>query len=304
MSSKIRGLIAAPHTPFTSDGNLNLDMVDKQAAHFERTGVVGVFVGGTTGESLSLSHTERIQLIERWGAIGRNHNLRVIAHVGGNAVPEARELAKKSEDANVDGIAAMAPCFFRSASVANLVEFTRLIAEPAGSTPFYFYHIPSMTHVELPMVPYMETASKQIPTFAGLKFTHSDLCEELECASFEGGKYDVLHGFDETLVGGMAVGVRAAVGSTYNYAAPLYNTLMKAVENGDAETARSLQQKSAAMVRVIQRHGFMAGSKAIMSFFGVDCGPVRRPLESLLPAGIDALRADLETLGFFDWVAV
>ena len=303
MNQKISGLIAAPHTPFTVDGKLNAEVVEKQAAHFQRTGVVGVFVGGTTGESMSLAHHERLELIRRWSEIGNQFELTVIAHVGGNSLPEAQELASASEAAGADGIAACAPCFFRSSTISNLVEFCGLIAGAAPGTGFYFYHIPSMTHVDLPMVPFLESASKKIPTLAGLKFTHSDLCEEMECANFEDGRFDVLHGFDETLIGGLSAGVRGAVGSTYNYAAPLYNQLISAFANGELETARELQRKSARMVRVIQQHGFMAASKAIMSFFDIDCGPVRRPLDPMPADQIQSLRSDLEAIGFFEWVA-
>ncbi|MFC1757574.1 dihydrodipicolinate synthase family protein [Planctomycetota bacterium] len=302
MNQKISGLIAAPHTPFSIDGKLSLDTVAKQAEHFQRTGVVGAFVGGTTGESMSLAHAERLQLIRRWGEVGRQYGLKVIAHVGGNSLPETQELAAVSESVGVDGISACAPTFFRSTDVSNLVEFCRLIASAAPSTGFYFYHIPSMTHVDLPMIPFLELASQQISTLAGLKFTHSDLCEEMECLNFDGGKFDVLHGFDETLIGGLSAGVRGAVGSTYNYAAPLYNKLIKAFANGDMELARDLQRKSIQMVHVIQDHDFMAASKAIMSFFDVDCGPVRRPLEPMTNAQIGSLRSALESIGFFDWV--
>ena len=302
MNEKFSGLIAAPHTPFTHSGNLNVELVVQQAEHFQRTGVIGVFVGGTTGESMSLAHAERLELIRRWGEVGKEHNLKVIAHVGGNALSETQELAAVSEAAGVAGIAACAPCFFRPRDVPNLVEFCRLIAGAATNTGFYYYHIPSMTHVDLPMVAFLDLAAEQIPNLAGLKFTHSDLCEEMECLEFDNGRFDVLHGFDETLIGGLSVGVRGAVGSTYNYAAPLYNRLITAFVNGELEIARDLQQKSAQMVRVIQQHGFMAGSKAIMSFFDVDCGPVRRPLEPMSNEQVSSLRKDLDAIGFFDWV--
>lgn len=299
MNQKLSGLIAAPHTPFTEKGELNTSVVPLQAKHFRQTGVRGVFAGGTTGESLSLSHVERVRLIQRWSEVGNEHDLKVIAHVGGNSLPEAQELAAASEKSGVDAIAAFAPNFFRPADVPTLVEYCRLIASSAPNTPFYYYHIPSMTNVYLSMVEYLEHAVDAIPTLAGLKFTHSDLCEELECVNFHDRRFEVLHGFDETLIGGLSVGVTGAVGSTYNYAAPLYNSLIESFHNDDLERAKELQRQSAAMVRVIQKYGFMAGSKAIMSFFDVDCGPVRRPLVPLSSEQIDALRADLDAIGFF-----
>ena len=60
MRFAITGLLAATHTPFSPSGELNLALVEKQAEHLASHGVSGVFIGGTTGESASLSLEERL----------------------------------------------------------------------------------------------------------------------------------------------------------------------------------------------------------------------------------------------------
>ena len=60
MPLQLTGLIAAPFTPFNSDGSLNLDLVEPYARHLHRTGVQGAFVAGTTGESATLDHEEHV----------------------------------------------------------------------------------------------------------------------------------------------------------------------------------------------------------------------------------------------------
>src|SRR5437773_1448344 len=62
----LTGLVAATHTPFDSDGNLRLAVVEEQAALLIRDGVSAVFIGGTTGESHSLTLDERLALCARW----------------------------------------------------------------------------------------------------------------------------------------------------------------------------------------------------------------------------------------------
>ena len=64
----LKGLVAAAHTPFSADGALNLAIVEKQAEHLHRNGVSAVFIGGTTGESTSLTVEERSALVEVWAA--------------------------------------------------------------------------------------------------------------------------------------------------------------------------------------------------------------------------------------------
>ena len=73
---RLQGLVAATHTPFTADGDLNLAAVEKQAGHLLATGVTAAFVGGTTGESASLTVDERLALADRWAAVLRGTPLR------------------------------------------------------------------------------------------------------------------------------------------------------------------------------------------------------------------------------------
>ena len=109
---QLTGLIAAPHTPFNSDFSLNLDCVPKQAAHLVATGVKGAFVAGTTGESLSLTTTERIDLFHAWGEAAKESGITFIAHIGHNSLPDAQALAEAAYAAGAEAIGAMAPTFF------------------------------------------------------------------------------------------------------------------------------------------------------------------------------------------------
>ncbi|MSU28191.1 MAG: N-acetylneuraminate lyase, partial [Pedosphaera sp.] len=90
---KITGLVAATHTPFHTDGSLNLAVVEKQAAHLLANGVRFAFIGGTTGESSSLTLDERCALSVRWMEVVRGSELQVIVHVGANCLADARSLA-------------------------------------------------------------------------------------------------------------------------------------------------------------------------------------------------------------------
>ena len=301
-SAPFHGIIAAPHTPMHPDGRLNLDVVERQAAHFKQTGVIGAFIGGTTGESLSLSQTERLQLCERWTQIGPKYNLRIIVHVGANCTSDATELARAAQNGNAAAISAMAPSFFRPACAQVLSDYCAEIAAAASQTPFYFYHIPCMTNVNLSMVDFLQVAQDQIPSLRGMKFTHQDLMQFQECVNLENGRFDVLHGFDEFYLSAMAVGARGAVGSTYNFAAKMYNQMTDAFFAGEHEKAAKLQYQSVQMVRVLLKHGFAGSAKAVMGMIGIECGNVRSPLNPLSPEQINDIRTGLDNIGFFEWI--
>src|SRR4029079_7763526 len=79
------------------------------------------------------------------------------------------------------------------------------------------------------------------------------------------------------LLGAAALGVRGAVGATYNFAAPLYRRMLDAHSRGALERARADQATAGEMVRIILAECGRAGFKAAMSLAGVDCGPPRLP---------------------------
>ncbi|MBE3096690.1 MAG: dihydrodipicolinate synthase family protein [Planctomycetes bacterium] len=304
MAESVRGLIAAPFTPMHPDGSVNLDAVGPYADLLHRNGLAGAFICGTTGEGLSLTTRERLDLAERWvSATAGREPLKLIVHVGHTSLAECRILAAHAQAAGAWGIGAMGPCFFRPQTVGDLADFCAAVASAAPDLPFYYYHIPSMTGVNFPMIDLLRAVAGRIPNFAGIKYTWENLMDYGLCLAFEGGRYDMLFGRDEILLAGLALGARGAVGSTYNFAAGLYHRILEAFGKGDLETARSLQGKSMEMIRLlVQFDGTaLASGKAMMKAVGLDCGPVRPPLRNLTAEQESRLFSDLAKMGLADF---
>ncbi len=300
MTTHIEGLIAAPHTPMNSGGAVALDVVEKQAQLLVRNGVGGAFVCGTTGEGMSLTVHERLDIAQRWAAAAPD-NFKVIIQVGHTSLEAAKAMAANAQKIGAWAIGAMPPFFFKP-DLAELVDFCKETAAAAPELPFYYYHLPSFSGVYLPMADFLAAAAEKIPNLAGVKFTYEDLMDYELCRRFEGGRYDMLYGRDETLICGLALGAKGAIGSTYNYAAPLYVKLMDAFGSGDLDGARSLQHRSMDLVKLLHKYapGVRCG-KAIMKLIGLDCGPPRLPLRALTADECKSLQADLEAIGFFDF---
>jgi N-acetylneuraminate lyase len=288
----LTGLIPACHTPFQRDGRLDLPVVERQAALVRESGLRAVFVAGTTGEFSSLTVDERKALCERW-VDAAGDVLRVAVHVGHDAQAEAIALAAHARQAGAAAIAATAPSFFKPATIHDLIEFCLPIAAEAEPLPFYYYHIPSLTGVHLPMAEFLHEARFRMPNLQGLKFSHDDLVDLQACVAADHGAFEILFGFDETLLAAVCLGVRGAVGCTYNFAAGHYQRMIRAFDAGDIAAARAAQRESAEMVKVLQAFGFMAAAKSVMRLIGVDCGPVRPPLANLTPSQLDALATKL-----------
>lgn len=303
-SKRFTGLLAPPHTPFDSAGELNLSVVERQAEHLAGIGVSGVFVGGSTGEGPSLTIEERHRLVERWVEVGPGAGLDVLVQVGTSSVVQSKELAAHAQKCGAAAVGCLPPFYLRPESVDSLVEYCAAVAAAAPALPFYYYHIPRLTFLELPMSEFLEQAGPRIPNLAGMKFTHQDMGQLMRCLALENGRYNILLGWDEGWLAGLGLGVQGAIGNTFNFAAPLYQRTRDFFEAGDLEAARREHRRALAMISTMWRRGHMVTvSKAVMALVGVDCGPPRLPLLPLGKETVNSLRTDLAQLGFFDWVS-
>jgi len=302
MQNRFRGLIAAPFTPFNSDRSINLDVIPAYARFLRENGVSAAFVCGTTGEGLSLTLDERLAVAAKW-VESSDARLPVIVHVGHTCLEDARKLTAHAAQIGAAAVSALAPMFFKPRNVDELVEWCAAVASAAPTLPFYYYNIPSMTGVALPVAEFLAKAADRIPTLAGVKYTYEDFPDHNACVKAADGRFDVLFGRDELLLEGTKAGALGAVGSTYNYAAPLYLRVLAALKRGDEAEARVWQDTAIKMIALCNGTGVthLAASKALMGMLGVECGPVRLPLAQPTDAQLTALRAKLEEIAFFDF---
>ena len=299
---RLTGLVAATYSPFAADGSLALDVIERQAEHMHRCGISTVFIGGSTGESQSLSLSERLALAERWSEVVRGSQLKLVVHVGANCLPDAASLAKQAEKLGAAAVSALAPSYFKPRNIDLLVDSMAQIARAAPETPFYYYDIPQLTGLNLSLPEFLGKAAERIPTLAGVKFSGPDLMAYQQCLHAHAGRWDLPYGMDECLLPALSLGAKGAVGSSYNFAAPIYHRLWQAFDCGDFETARAEQWKSVQLIQLLAGVGYMAGAKAVMERLGVPVGQPRLPNGSLTSVQRKQLYEQLEELGFFGWL--
>ncbi|WP_425400009.1 dihydrodipicolinate synthase family protein [Aeoliella sp.] len=301
MNNRLTGLYAATFTPMRSDGSLDLQQVPAMVSHLAKSGVAGIYVGGSTGEGMSLTSNERMELTEAFIASAKDKML-VIAHVGHNSLAEARLLAQHAWNAGADVISATAPSYYKIGSVRLLLESMAELASAVPDAPFYYYHIPSLTGNEVSIPRFLEQAPTRIPSLAGIKYTAPYVHEYQAATTTCDGKYDVLWGTDEMLLSALVVGAQGAIGSTYNISAPLNNSILTAFTDGDLATATGLQQKSVDLIRVLLSYPFHAAMKSLLARQGIECGPCRLPLGNLSEAEEKLLHQTLDESGISNWL--
>lgn len=298
---KIHGLIDAPFTPMLENGDINITPIPRYAAMLAKNGLKGVFINGSSGEGYMLTTDERKLLAEAWIKAVPD-NFKVIVHVGSCCLRESVELARHASEIGAWGIGAMAPPFPKIGRVEELVKYCEEIAAAAPDLPFYYYHIPAFNGAYLPMLDFLRAVDGRIPNFAGIKYTFESLYEYNQCRMYKDGKFDMLHGQDETILPSLAQGgAQGGIGGTTNYNGRELTGIIEAWENGDLEKAREKQNFSQEVINVICRYrGNIVGGKRIMKLIGLDLGPNRVPFRNMTPEEESSMRRELEEIGFFE----
>ena len=298
---KITGLIDAPFTPFDARGEVNAEPIGRYAAMLQKAGMKGVFVNGSSGEGYMLTADERMKLAEKWMDAAPK-GFKVIVHVGSCCVRDSRMLAEHARKIGAWGIGAMAPPFPKIGRIEELCKYIEEIACGAPDLPFYYYHIPAFNGAFLPMLDFLKAVDGRIPNFAGIKYTFESMYEYNQCRLYAGGKFDMLHGQDETYLPSLAMGgAQGGICGTTNYNGREQVAIGEAWAAGDLEKARELQNFSQEVINVICNfRGNIVGGKRIMKLIGLDLGPNRVPFRNVTDEEEVELKRQLEAIHFFE----
>lgn len=296
---KLEGLIAAPFTPMKKDGSLNPDLIPDYYQLLKRNKITGAFINGSTGEGASQTMDEKKAVVNAWAdAAKEDEGFKVITLVGGTSIADCITLAQYAKNKGLYGIAFTAPFYYKPADVRQLASCCIAVGKSVPEMPFYYYHIPALNGVNFPMIDLLKEVDGTLPSFAGIKYTHEDFMDFLSCLNYKEGKYDLLWGRDENMLSALVLGCKGAVGSTYNYAAPLYHQLINAFNENDLNCARKLQQQAIDMISLLGKYGGMATGKSYMKLIGLDCGEFRLPVKNMSKEEFGLFKKDVKELGF------
>lgn len=300
--SKVEGLIAPAFTPMKENGDLALERIPEYAEDLMKKGLSGVFILGSAGEGMLLTVEERKAVTEAWAPYS-DENFKMIVHVGSTSHRQSRDLAIHARGYNAWGISSIGPVFLQPNRANELVDFCSHIASGAPDLPFYYYHIPVRSGVNVKMPEFLSLGSKRIPNLAGIKFNHSNLMEMQQCIMMDNGKFDIVHGSDPTFLSGLAIGIKGAIGTTYNYIPGLFLKIVNAFNEGDLTTAQQYQKKAVKVIEVLSKYGGgVTAGKGMQNVSGVNCGPPRSPVRELSQQELEKMSEDLKKVDFFKMV--
>lgn len=290
--SEFRGVIPPIITPFDAFGQIHAAALERLVAWYARAGCHGLWVCGGTGEGVSLSHDERLLMIDL--AAEASAALPVIFHVGAPTTADAVAAARRCQAAGLAAICSVPPYFYGT-SDQEVVDYYAALGD-VTELPIFLYNLPDATGVPL-RLPLVERIVRAVPRVVGLKHSGGvvDYVGELTAWNPE---FQVLIGRGETTLPALTLGARGVVCASLCLAPERFVALYEAFVAGRLREALEAQREAAAVKRVFLRYGVISAVKRVNAAqIGLECGAGRAPLAPIHDADEPGLLALAEDLG-------
>lgn len=140
----MRGCATALVTPFRKDGSLDGECFQKLVARQIACGVKLLVPCGTTGESVTMTESERLQVIRWTVEAAKGTKARVIAGTGSNNTAATIDFTRKAREAGADAALLVAPYYNKPTQEGHFAHFSE-IARSVKGFPIMLYNVPSRT---------------------------------------------------------------------------------------------------------------------------------------------------------------
>ncbi|KYQ85931.1 MULTISPECIES: 4-hydroxy-tetrahydrodipicolinate synthase [unclassified Thermoactinomyces] len=228
-------LITALFTPFTEKNEIDWPCLEANIERLIEDGNDSIVVSGTTGESPTLTLSEKLELY-RFAKEKANGRIKVIAGTGSNNTLQSLELTKKAEEIGVDGVMLVAP-YYNKPSQEGLYQHFKTIAE-STSLPVMLYNVPGRTSVN--MTAETMTRLAQLDNVVAIKEASGDLNQIGRLISAVPGDVAVYSGDDGLTLPILSIGGAGVVSVASHLVSREMKEMMEAFFSGDVKKAQSL----------------------------------------------------------------
>ncbi|AUM75392.1 4-hydroxy-tetrahydrodipicolinate synthase [Paracoccus jeotgali] len=274
-----KGSMPALVTPFTPEGELDLDTLKTFVEWQIDQGSHGLVPCGTTGESPTLSHEED-RAVVRQVVAAADGRVPVIAGAGSNSTREAIGLSQHAQTAGADGLLIVTPYYNKPTQAGLVAHFTAI--HDATTLPIIIYNIPGRSVVDMTPATMGELA--QLPRIAGVKDATGRLERVSEQRMTCGEDFIQLSGEDATALGFNAHGGVGCISVTANVAPKLCADFQQAMLDGEWGKALELQGKLMPLHIALFIEPGLVAAKYALTKLGIGTERVRLPLLGLTQA--------------------
>ncbi len=284
------GSLVAIVTPMLEDGTLDLEAWERLLDFHQQSGTSGVIVGGSTGESVTLTEADLDALVAhaRRRIAGR---MKLLAGVGGSSTALAVERVRALAGAGLDALLVVTPAYNRPTQEGLYQHFAAIAA--AAAAPVLLYNVPGRTAVDL--LPATVARLAELPRVVGIKEAVGDAARVRELLGAVPAAFDVLSGDDATACAAVLAGARGVISVTANVVPAAMVAMIGAALRGERELATQIDGSLATLHRELSLESNPIPVKWALSEMKMIRAGIRMPLTWLSAAAQPRVRAALRS---------
>ncbi len=278
------GACTALVTPFLN-GKVNYPMLEQLLKRQMEAGIRAVVICGTTGESPTLSDSEKLEMFRRAKQYVSEDCL-IIAGTGSNCTEHAVALSKAAETVGADALLVVSPYYNKATGEGLLAHYSAIAG--AVHIPVIAYNVPSRTGVDIPVD--VCRCLAMIPNMAGIKEASTDVRKVTKIRAECPRDFAVWSGNDDLAAAVIALGGQGVISVLSNVAPVETQALAQAALDGDFDTAADLQTRLLPLIEALFSEVNPIPVKAAMKLIGYDCGDCRLPLTPMSRENCEKLK--------------
>ena len=282
-SQQLVGTGVALITPFRKDGNIDFPALEKIIEHVITNGIDYLVSLGTTGETPTLSHDEKLDLV-RFTIEKANNRLPVVVGIGGNDTREVIRLLESYPLDNVSAVLSVSP-YYSKPSAEGLYRHYEALSR-ASPKPLILYNVPARTGKSIPADIVVRLAN-DFENIIAIKEASGDLAQCMQIIRDKPTDFTVVSGDDMLSLSQMAIGMQGLISVGANYLAKDLANMIRAALKNNYEEARALHYKMMKALELMFAENNPAGIKAVLYTAGLCENNLRLPL---VPVSDELLR--------------
>ncbi|MEK5071008.1 4-hydroxy-tetrahydrodipicolinate synthase [Sporosarcina sp. FSL K6-1508] len=289
-------VVTAMVTPFNEHGDIDFEATRNLIEHLIANGTDSLVVSGTTGESPTLTNTEKVQLFKFVVKVV-NGRVPVIAGTGSNNTRESVELTMLAEDVGVDGVMLVVPYYNKPCQEGMFQHFQTIAA--ATSLPVMLYNVPGRTLVNIAVDTVVRLAA--IPNIVAVKEASGNLDAIAEIIEQTPTGFSLYSGDDGLTIPVLSIGGVGVVSVASHIVGNEMQTMIQNFKMGNVKEAASDHRKLLPLMNALFAAPNPSPLKAALNLRGIQVGSVRLPM---IPLNDEQLHSLQRTLSIYDDVKV
>jgi 4-hydroxy-tetrahydrodipicolinate synthase len=292
MTGRFGAVVTAMVTPFREDHSLDLDAARGLAAHLFEHGTDSIVVAGSTGESPTLTHGEKLELFRAIVDVARGHG-RVICGTGTYDTAETLELSREAAELGADGLLLVTPYYNKPPQRGLYAHFGRVAN--AVALPIIVYNIPGRTGTRIEHDTLLQLA--EIPNIVAVKDSTGDFQAISRLISEARPDFEVYSGDDWATFGYICLGAVGIISVAAHLVGDRIRQMCDLLFAGDVPGARKIHEELTPLFNALFITSNPIPVKTALELVGRPVGPPRLPLVPATSEERDRIRKALDDAG-------